>query len=133
MNSSKARREQGVAAGQITTAAEVMRVQTEQLANAMNEQTRALKDMTAGAHNVSKQVGMITRSNREHSSASGSIINGIAEIRLIAERNAHGVKDTLRSANDLVDRAQALNSIIDGLKNNGRAARKTKNKKKAKK
>ena len=86
--------------------------------------------MAEGARNVSKQIGLITRANREHSSVSVGILNGLIDIRQVTERNAQGVKETLRNATGLLERAESLNTIIDGLQYDGRAAKKSKNKKK---
>jgi cytochrome c553 len=46
-----------------------MRKQSAQLAQATAEQTRATKDMTTGAGQISKQMALITRANREHAAA----------------------------------------------------------------
>ena len=43
------------------------RKQSGHVAKAMAEQTRAVKEMTAAARNVSLQIMAITRANREHS------------------------------------------------------------------
>jgi methyl-accepting chemotaxis protein len=100
----------------------------------MVEQERAIREMLDGARNVSKQVNMIARANSEQSTSSITILNGLSDIRQITERNAQGVKETLRSTDSLIERAQALNTIIDGLNNNGRAVKsKNRNKKKSKK
>jgi methyl-accepting chemotaxis protein len=129
---SKAMREQAESAGQVAAAADSMRTQTEQLAKAMGEQTRAIKDMSDAARNIAKQVSLITRANREHSTVSAAVLNEITEIRGITERNAQGAKDTLRRASSLIDRAQSLNSVIEGLGDDGRAGKKNKSKKRGK-
>ena len=130
-------KEQAEASGEITTAAESMRTQTDQIAKAMAEQSRAIKEMSDGARNVGKQINLITQANREHSTVSVALLKGLSDIKQITERNAQGVKDTMRGTESLVERARALDSIIDGLTNNGlknneRAGKKSRNKKKAK-
>jgi methyl-accepting chemotaxis protein len=114
-------------------AAESMRVQTEQLAKAMVEQSRSIRDMSSGAQNVARQINLITLANREHSRASAAVLNGLSDIRQITERNARGVKDTQRATGSLLDRAQALTAIVEGLTGNGRAGKKARNKRKDKK
>jgi methyl-accepting chemotaxis protein len=126
-------KEQAESARQITDSAESMRVQTEQLAKAMTEQTRSIKDMSSGAQNVARQINLITLANREHSLASAAVLTGLSDIRQITERNAQTVKDTQRATGSLLDRAQSLNAIVDGLTGNGRSGKKARNKKKDKK
>src|ERR1051325_11667362 len=99
----------------------------------MTEQARAIKEMSDGARAVGKQINLITRANLEHSAASVTILNGLSDIRQITDRNAQGVKDTLRATDGLLERAQALNLVMDGLNNNGQAGKKNRNKKKSKK
>jgi methyl-accepting chemotaxis protein len=114
-----------------------MRAQTDQIAKTMIEQTRAIKEMSDGARNIGKQINSITRANREHSTASVGLLNNLSSIKQITERNAQGVRDTLRGTEGLIERARTLDSIIDSLSNsdlkdNGRAGKKSRNKKKAK-
>ena len=127
---SRAMQEQSVSVTQITSAADSMRQQTDQTAKAMAEQSRAVRDVAEAARSISKQIGLITRANREHSAAAVGLLNGLTEVRQVTERNAQGVKETLRSTGGLLERAESLNVIIDGLQSNGRAAKKSKNKKK---
>jgi methyl-accepting chemotaxis protein len=108
-------------------------MQTDQVTKAMTEQTRAIKELTDGARNISKQIGLITRSNRERATASTAILSGLADIRQIADRNATGVKDAIRGADALAERAQSLDSIMGDLSVNGRSGKKAKNKKKSRK
>jgi methyl-accepting chemotaxis protein len=110
-----------------------MRAQTEQLSKAMTEQTRSIKSMSSSAQNVASQINSITLANREHSMTSAAVLNGLTDIRQITERNARGVKDTQRATDSLVDRAQALNAIVNSLTGNGRSGKKARNKKKDKK
>jgi methyl-accepting chemotaxis protein len=85
----------------------------------MNEQTRAIKDMTAGTQNISKQIGLLTRANREHSNVSGSILKSLTNISQITESNVQGVKETQRATDGLVERAESLIEIVDRLSRNG--------------
>jgi len=107
------------------------RKESEQAARAMAEQSRALKDLTTGAQNISKQIGLITRANREHSTVSVAILGALKEIRSVTEQNVAGVKDTLRNTGSLLERVQSLNTAMDGLQAaNGRGGKRSKTKKK---
>jgi methyl-accepting chemotaxis protein len=78
---SRAMAEQSEAAAQISKTVDVSRKQSDQAARALLEQSRALKDMTLGAQNISKQIVLITRANREHSTAAESLsrfLTGVA-------------------------------------------------------
>jgi methyl-accepting chemotaxis protein len=85
------------------------------------------------ARNIARLINLIARSNREHSSDSMTILKELSDIRQIAERNVKGVRDTQRSTESLVERARTLDSIMDGFNGNGRAGKKARSKKKAKK
>jgi methyl-accepting chemotaxis protein len=95
-----------------------MRRQSDQTAKAMNEQTRAIKDMTMGTQNISRQIGLITRANREHSNVSVSILNSLTNIRQVAQRNVQDVKDTQRASTGLLERSQNLKEIVERLSRN---------------
>jgi methyl-accepting chemotaxis protein len=90
-----------------------MRRQSDQTAKAMNEQTRAIKEMTTGTQNISKQIGLITRANREHSNVSTSILNSLTSIRQVTQRNVQDVKDTQRATTELLERSQNLKDVIE--------------------
>ena len=92
-----------------------MRQQSEQLSKAMTEQSRTIKDMTMAAQNVNKQIGQITKSNREHSQIASAQLEAMLEINTIAERNAQGVKSTQKAAANLLERANQLAAIMDRL------------------
>jgi methyl-accepting chemotaxis protein len=98
----------------------------------MSEQARAVKDMLGAAKEVAKQIGLITRSNREHLTASTAILDSLTDIRQITERNTRGVEDTLRGTEALAGQAQRLNGIMDSV-GNGFGGKKARKKKKSKK
>jgi methyl-accepting chemotaxis protein len=112
---SKAMNEQAAASEQGASAVNDMRRQAEQVARAMNEQGRAAKDINTATQNTSKQIAVVVRANREHSAAAGTILNSLADIRKITERNAQGVKETHRSSADLLERTKNLIAIMDRL------------------
>jgi methyl-accepting chemotaxis protein len=108
-------REQAAAGDQITQAVDSMRRQADQTTKAMAEQVRAARDMTVSSQNVSKQIGLMTRANREHASQAQNVISALAEIRTVTESNARGVRETQRAAASLLERAKGLNTIMDRL------------------
>ena len=75
-------------------------------------------------------IGMITRANNEHSGVATNILGSLTEIRQVTDRNVQGSKETARNASALLERAESLNELMDDLQRNGRAAKKSKNKKK---
>ena len=113
---SKAMGEQATAATQITTAAHDMRRQSGEVAKAMNEQARAARDMTTATESISKEIGLITRSNRQHLTSAEQVLGRLTDIRQITERNAQGVKATLRGTDNLIERARQLTSILGDAK-----------------
>jgi methyl-accepting chemotaxis protein len=105
--------EQATAATQITSAAHSMRQQGDQLAKAIDEQARAARDMTVATTNISKEIGLITRSNRQHLTSAKQVLGTLTDIRQITERNAQGVKATLSGTTNLIERAQQLAEIVN--------------------
>lgn len=85
--------EQASGATQITTAAEHMRQQSDQAAKALKEQSRTIREMSSVGENIAKQIALITRANREHSVGSAAILDGLIEIRQIAERSLQEDED----------------------------------------
>jgi methyl-accepting chemotaxis protein len=91
-----------------------MKHQSDQAARALTEQTRAMKDVVAAVSNTSKQIKLIHRANREHTTVAGGLLEQVADVRRVAERNAHGVSETRSSVEDLRNQAIALGSAGDG-------------------
>src|SRR5688500_20358673 len=100
--------EQSTAVHQITTATGSMQQQSDQAARALAEQTRAMRDVVSAATNTSKQIKLIHRSNREHTTVAGNLLEQMFDVRRVAERNADGVKETRTSDEDLRSDAKAL-------------------------
>jgi methyl-accepting chemotaxis protein len=106
--------EQATAMNQIAKGAETVRVQSDQTAKALKEQSRAVKDISDAATSTARQIKLITTANREHSVVSAQLLNTLKQIREITDRNAHGVQETRGGTNDLLQRAAALASIAEG-------------------
>ena len=85
----------------------------EQASRSMTEQLRALKEMTTASENVARQVRVISAANREHSTAGNTILNHIAEVRRISDRNAAGAKETSASSEMLLRTAESLLNVIE--------------------
>ncbi len=71
-----------------------MRLEAEQAAKALKEQSRAMKDMTTAVASTAREIKLISHANREHSTVAGTLLGEVAEIRKITDRNARGVKET---------------------------------------
>jgi hypothetical protein len=89
-----------------------MRRQSEQVARAVAEQARAARDMTTAAQSISKEIGLITRSNRQHVTSAEQVLGTLTDIRRITERNARGVEATLGGTANLIARAQQLAELV---------------------
>ncbi len=96
-----------------------MRRQADQVAKAMAEQARAGKDMTTAVQNIAKQITLLTRTNREHSTVVGQILAGLSDIQRIAERNTQGVQNSRRAISSLLEQIQTIITSIDRLGRKG--------------
>ena len=80
---------------------------------------------------------LITRANREHSTAAAGFLASLGDIRGITERNANGAKETLNRTSGLLLNARRLTEMAETFAtarsaakaktqaSNGRRARKT--------
>jgi methyl-accepting chemotaxis protein len=93
-----------------------MRLQSEEVSKAMDEQARAMRDMTTASSDVAKQIAMVTKANLEHSSGAENILRMLSDIRQITDRNARGVGLTLTETDALLEQANQINSLIVGLR-----------------
>jgi len=98
----------------VTTAVDNMRRQSDQVARAVNEQARALKELNGAAGNTAAQIKLITQANKEHSTGAVRMLDQLRDIRVVTERNARGVKETLGGTDALRRHAEAL---VVGLEN----------------
>ena len=124
----KAITDQATSMGQISTAADGMRAQAEQVLRGAADQARAMRAMTSDAQNTAKQIKLITKANIEQSSSAAALLASVSEIRQITDRNSAGVKQTRGGTDDLRRRAQALAALVEQpaaptRKTNGRAPR----------
>jgi methyl-accepting chemotaxis protein len=107
--------EQRAAAAEVATATAAMRTEADQSAKALREQGRAMRDITGAAANTAKQVKLITAANRVHSQGVASVVDDVAAVRRIAERNAGGVRDARSGTGDLLRNAEALSAMVTDL------------------
>jgi methyl-accepting chemotaxis protein len=115
--------EQSQAAAEISRAIDDGRKQSEGLTKAMMEQAKALKEMTTASTSSAKNIGLITRSNREHSAAAGSILSALHDIREVTAQNTEGAKNTLRGTRDLIETVEDLVSGMKQPNRNGNTKR----------
>ena len=94
-----------------------MRQQADQAAKALKEQSRAMKDMTdgRGQHRQAR-----SRSSRRPTASTrrraGDVLQDLAELRRVTDRNAAGVRQTRASTADLLRYAEALTAVVDDLR-----------------
>jgi methyl-accepting chemotaxis protein len=105
--------EQATATDQITRASESMRQQAEQAAKALKEQSTAMREMAAATANTTKQIKLISGANRAHVQTSQALLEGLAEVREVTDRNARGVQQTRTNTADLLRQAEALNAMVE--------------------
>ncbi len=110
-NLNRAISEQATASGEVSTAVNSMRRETEQAARALAEQTRGLKDMTTATGNTAKQLKLITHANREHSVVAAHMLEQLRAVRQITDRNARDVKETRSNTAELIKHAEQLSGI----------------------
>jgi hypothetical protein len=79
--------------------------------------------MMTASQNISKQIGLITRSNREYSKVAGSTLERLHSVRNVTAQNSEGAKKTLRGTRTLMDTVEALVADMDGLGANGNGSR----------
>jgi methyl-accepting chemotaxis protein len=110
---SKATSEQATAANQIAREAESMKRQASQVAAAVVEQTRAMRETNDAAQSITSQVRLITKANQDHASAADSIRESLAETRFVTDRNARTATQTLSATDALLSYALELSNIMD--------------------
>ena len=87
------------------------------------EQTRAMRDVLTGTQNIAKQLSLISKANKQHSTAAGRVLTQLKDVRTVTERNARAAKDTQGGTGDLLRHAEALTGALASHRNgsNGRA------------
>ena len=75
-----------------------MERQSEQVAKGTTEQARAARNVTISIESVSKDVGVITRSNRTHLESAGNLLTGLAEIRQVTAQEMPQARRSLSSS-----------------------------------
>ena len=84
---SRALAEQASGASQVTASADNLRVQSLQTARGMQEQARAMKDVSAASQNVTKQIKLITAANLEHSGSASAMLARLEEVRAVTRQS----------------------------------------------
>jgi len=60
-------------------------------------------------------MALVTRANREHSTAVEAILKALTEIRDVTDRNVRGAQESRRATDGLRERTAALATIADSL------------------
>src|SRR5207302_139290 len=79
--------EQGAATTQVNKSVSGTRQQTTHLARSLEEQSQALKQMKAGVENISKQIALITRDNREHAAVAAAAARSMDQLKAGFQEN----------------------------------------------
>jgi len=100
-----------------------MRKESEQASRALMEQARAMREVLGGTQNITKQLDLITRANKQHSASASRVLAQMKEVRNVTERNARAARDTQGGTADLLRHAEALTGALASHRNgsNGRA------------
>ena len=114
--------EQTSATNEVAAAVSSMRKEGEQASRALAEQARAMRDVLSNSQNITKQIDLITKANKQHSSRAGRVLTQLKDVRAITERNARSARDTQGGTGDLLRHAEALTGALTPQKNgsNGR-------------
>jgi methyl-accepting chemotaxis protein len=122
-NVTRAMRDQTTSTNEIARAVASMKKEADQNARGLDEQTRAMRDVLGGIQNISKQLDLITRANKQHSARAGRVLAQLKDVRSISERNARSARDTHGGTGDLLRHAEALTGALTSQSNgsNGRA------------
>jgi hypothetical protein len=80
--------------------------------------------MTLATSDISQQVRLITQANLEHSVGADEILEKLAEIRQVADRNAVGVNATLVETTNLRSEAEEIAAQLNGGAGGAAAAKK---------
>jgi methyl-accepting chemotaxis protein len=104
--------EQAAGAGQITTSVASMRQQSQQLAKALAEQSRAMQDMTSASSEVSTNINLISRANVDHSANAENILQMLNDSRRVTDRNVKGIRMTVAQTDGLLEQAREVASIL---------------------
>jgi methyl-accepting chemotaxis protein len=77
--------------------------------------------MASATSNTTKKIKLISGANREHVLASQALLNDLAEVRRVTDRNARGVQQTRTYTADLLRQAEVLNALVE--RNGARTSR----------
>jgi methyl-accepting chemotaxis protein len=91
---------------QISQATESIGRQTAQTARAMEEQSRASRDLVTATQDVARQMALITTANREQSTAMESVLKDMMELRRGADGTARMGREVATLGTQLSDRAR---------------------------
>jgi methyl-accepting chemotaxis protein len=115
--------EQTTSTNEVALAVSSMRKESEQASRALAEQARAMRDVLGGSQNITKQIDLITKANKQHSARTGRVLTQLKDVRVITERNVRSARDTHGGTGDLLRHAEALTGALTPQKNgsNGRS------------
>ena len=77
----------------------------------MAEQARAVGEIAQASQNVARQVGLVTRANKQQSASASSVLDTLTEMKRLGATASRGAQDTGVLAATLVERTRALGDI----------------------
>jgi predicted metalloendopeptidase len=96
--------EQATSSTQIASGTQNLKLQSEQTARALIEQSRAVKDISTSTQNVSKQIRLITDANRMHSQGARGLAENLESIREVVLANLSDAKSMHAASTALYQR-----------------------------
>jgi methyl-accepting chemotaxis protein len=100
-----------------------MRKESDQAARALSEQSRAMKDVLGGTQNISKQLDLMSGSNKQHTATAARTLSRLKEVRAAIEDHARSAKDTQGGTSDLVRHVEAIAGALGRRGKNGSNSR----------
>jgi methyl-accepting chemotaxis protein len=71
-----------------------------------------MKEMANSVNSTARDIKLITRANRDHAAGTARVVDQLADVRRITDRNAQGVKQTRGGTAELLKQAETLTSIM---------------------
>jgi methyl-accepting chemotaxis protein len=90
-----------------------MRQHSQELARALAEQSRGMREMTGASGEVALNINLISAANQEQSANAAHILQMLSDARSVADRNLQGVQLTVSETTGLLEQALEVTSILE--------------------
>ena len=88
-------------------------------ARALVEQSRAMKEVLSGTHNIAKQLNMVTGANMQQKTIAARTLARLTDVRAGIQTSLQSVKETQGGTGDLVRYVEALSGALGRRGRNG--------------